>query len=110
MGTPLDAAFYLQVLALLGTQNTAERVSLTAERSVGGLQLASMVECAVSSVASELLFLLNGNTTASELARDSIREAMRTDPEEACRFSGLVARTALPCKLRHQSDPPPIAS
>ena len=85
-----DTAFYHHILSI-GNRNTAEKVSLTAQRSAGGLQLASMVECAVSSVATELLFLFNGNPIASGLARDSFREAMETDPEEAPRFTGLVA-------------------
>ena len=75
-----DSAFLLVVLARLGTRSSVDRMSLAAPRSVGGLQLASVVECVVGAVASELLFLLNGCTLASQLARDSLREVMMADP------------------------------
>ena len=77
-----DTAFFHMVTVTtgLGTRRTAERVSLTAQRSVGGLRLAYIVECAASSVASDLLSLLNGSTPASGLARNSLREAMRVVP------------------------------
>ena len=83
VGTPLpadlhaeDTAFSLSILAGLGTRSTAERSSLTAPRCVGGLQLASVVECVAGAVASELMFLLNGRTLASDIARDSLKDAI----------------------------------
>ena len=75
-----DTAFSLAVLAGLGTRSSVERSSFTAPRCVGGLQLASVVECVVGAVASELMFLLHGSTLASELARDSLRDACSLTP------------------------------
>ena len=77
-----DIAFYYTILTGFGTRRTAERASFTAARSVGGLQLASLVECVVSGVASEILFILKGNILASCIARDTLREGMLTDPDE----------------------------
>ena len=51
-----------------------------------------MVECAASSVASDLLFLLIGNPPASVLASDSLIEALHVDPDGARRLTGLVPR------------------
>ena len=67
-------------VAGLGSRSSVERASLRAPRCVGGLQLASVVECAVGAVSSELMFLVNGSTLASDLARDSLQEAMLSDP------------------------------
>ena len=50
-----------------------------------------MVDCVVASVASELLFLLNGTTLASQLARDSLRAAMVCDPASPDIGLGLVS-------------------
>ena len=76
VGTPLprdlhheDTAFFHSVLTALGTRQTAERLSLMAVRSVGRLQLPSDVEAVVSGVGNEVMYLLNGNTTASKIAR-----------------------------------------
>ena len=52
-------AFYDSVQIALGIRQTAERSSLTAVRSVGGLQLPSVVEAVVSGVANEVVYLLN---------------------------------------------------
>ena len=71
-----DTAFGLAILAGLGTRSSVERSSFTAPRRVGGFQLASVAECAVGAVSSELMFLLNGSTLASDLARDSLQGAM----------------------------------
>ena len=75
-----DSAFFFLVLFRLGARSSLERMSLTAPRNIGGLQLASIVECAVASVASEVLYLLSGLTLASHLARDSLRFSMLEDP------------------------------
>ena len=85
-----DSAFLLLVLSRLGARSSLERVSLTAPRNIGGLQLASIVECAVASVASEVLYLLNGSTIASQLARDSLRFSMMEDPATPSSSSGLM--------------------
>ena len=87
-----DNAFALAILAGLGSRASVERSSFTAPRNVGGLQLASVVECAVGAVASELMFLLNGNTLASVLARDALREAMLSDPLTTDFEDGLVLK------------------
>ena len=87
-----DNAFAVAVLAGLGSRVSVERSSFTAPRNVGGLQLASVVECAVGAVASELMFLLNGNTLASVLARDALREAMLSDPLTTDFEDGLVLK------------------
>ena len=85
-----DAAFQRLVLAGLGTRSTAERASLLVKRSCAGLQVASVVEAAVASVAKDVLLLLNGNTTASALARNSLREGMYLAPQETAGFVGVV--------------------
>ena len=50
-----DTAFFHSILTELGTRHTAERWSLTAVRSAGGLQLASVVEAVISGVANEAM-------------------------------------------------------
>ena len=87
-----DSAFALEILARLGTRSSVERSSLTAPRCVGGLQMASVMECAVGAVSSELMFLLNGRTLASDLARDSLQEAMLSDPLTTDFTDGLVSK------------------
>ena len=87
-----DSAFFRLVLSRLGARASLERVSLTAPRNIGGLQLASIVEYAVASVASEALYLLNGLTLASQLARDSLRFAMNEDPGSLTASTGLICR------------------
>ena len=61
-----------------------------AARSVGGVQVASVTECVVSAVAWDIIALLNGSTTSSTLARDSLREAMSLPGAEADGVCGLV--------------------
>ena len=80
------------MLSRLGARSSLERVSLTAPRNIGGLQLASIVECAVASVASEVLYLLNGSSLASQLARDSLHFAMNENPGSLSASSGLISR------------------
>ena len=87
VGTPFpkdlhmdDTAFYHSILTALGTRQTADRSSLTASRAVGGLQLPSIVEAVVSGVANEIMYLLNGDTTASKIARHALRISMFEDP------------------------------
>ena len=63
-----DTAFFHSVQTALGTRQTSEKASLTAVRSVGGLQLPGLVEAVVSGVANEVIYLLNGDTTASRIA------------------------------------------
>ena len=99
MGTPspvdLQAegtAFALSILAGLGSRSSVERSSLTTPRGVGGLQLASVVECVVGAVSSELIFLLNGRTLASDIARDSLQDAMFSDHVSTDFMSGLVPK------------------
>ena len=54
-----------------------------------------MVECMVTAVASDLLVLMNGNPTASHLARAELRVAMQVHPAEASAQQGLVCRAML---------------
>ena len=60
--------------------------------SVGGLQLASIVECVVGAVASEFMFLLNGCTLASDIGRDSLQDATHADPNATDFTHGLVPK------------------
>ena len=87
-----DSAFALAILAGLGTRSSVERSSLTAPRCVGGLQIASVVECAVGAVSSELMLFLNGLTLASDLARGPLQEAMLSDPLTTDFTDGLVSK------------------
>ena len=87
-----DASFLLLVLSRLGARSSLERMSLTAPRNIGGLQFPSIVECTVAAVASELLYLLNGTTLPSQLARDSLLFAMMEDPSSMLSAVGLVSR------------------
>ena len=87
-----DTAFYHSVQIAFGTRQTAERSSLTAVGSVGGLQLPRVVEAVASGVANEVLYLLNGNTTASKIARHALKESMYEKPNEVDTTFGLVNR------------------
>ena len=71
-----DASFQHMVLRTLHVRRSAERQSCLAPLAIGGLQLPSIVERAVSAVARDLLALLNGQELDSILARDSLRAAM----------------------------------
>ena len=54
------------------------------------LCVAGVVESAVSSVVRDILALLNNETMAGTLARDSLKEAMEVPAEGAEAFEGLV--------------------
>ena len=54
--------------------------------------MASVVECVVGAVSSELMFLLNGRTLASDIARDSLQDAMFSDPVSSDFMYGLVPK------------------
>ena len=41
--------------------------------------MASVVECVVGATASELMLILNGRNVATDIARDSLKEAMCAD-------------------------------
>ena len=73
-------AFFHSIFTSLGTRHPAERSSLTAAKSAGGLQVASVVEGVVSGVANEAMYVLNSSTIASSIARDMLKEAMHTKP------------------------------
>ena len=53
-----DIAFSFSILAGLGARASTERSSLIAPRCVGGVQMASVVECVTGAVASELMLSL----------------------------------------------------
>ena len=90
-----DTDLQLLILKRLQVRCSVERVSLLAARGSGGLQMPSMVECMVTAVASDLLLLMNGNTTASHLARAELRVAMQVHPAEASAQQGIVCRAML---------------
>ena len=87
-----DTAFYHSILTALGTRQTADRSSLTATRAVGGLQLRSTVEAVVSDVANGIMYLLNGDTTASKIARHALNISMFEDPSKVSMDFGTVNR------------------
>ena len=87
-----DAAFQRLLLSVLGVRSTAERVSLVAAQQVGGLGAPSVVEAVAASCASDLITLLSGVSTASSVARDSLRYAMSLSPDRVEAWDGLVLR------------------
>ena len=54
--------------------------------------MASVVECVVGAVSSELMFFVNGRTLASEIARNSLQDAMFSDPISTDFMYGLVTK------------------
>ena len=87
-----DACFQRLLLSALGVRSTAERVSLLAASHIGGLGAPSVVETLVASCASDLITLLSGSSTASLVARDSLRHALLLPPQQAEDWDGLVVR------------------
>ena len=87
-----DACFQRLLLSALGVRSTAERVSLLAAFHIGGLGAPSVVETLVASCASDLITLLSGSSTASLVARDSLRHALLLPPQQAEDWDGLVVR------------------
>ena len=85
-----EAEFQRLLLQMLGVRGTVERVSLLARRTKCGAQLMSVVECAVSAMAR--VNLLNGDTQAALLARDSLRHDMFVGPAQAESQQGLVTQ------------------
>ena len=75
-----DAALHRLLHSGLGTRVTAEHVSLSAPRSLGGLDMPLTTELMVS--AADLCCLLNGSSQASLLSRDALRQACLCDPSE----------------------------
>lgn len=87
-----DVCFQRLLLSALGVRSTAERVSLLAASHIGGLGAPSVVETLVASCASDLITLLSGSSTASLVARDSLRHALLLPPQQAEDWDGLVVR------------------
>lgn len=87
-----EAEFQRLLLQMLGVRGTAERASLLARRAKCGAQLMSVVECAVSAIARDLISLLSGGTQAALLARDSLRHDMFVGPAQTESQQGLVAQ------------------
>ena len=54
--------------------------------------MASVVESVTGAVASELMFFLNGRILASDIARDSLKDAMYADRNTADFTYGLVPK------------------
>ena len=99
MGIPLpadlhaeDSAVFVSILAGLGARASTERSRITASRSVGGVQMASVVECVTGAVASAGTFFLNGCILASDISRDSLNDAMYADPNSTDFTYGLVPK------------------
>ena len=85
-----DAALHRLLLSSLGTRVTAERMSLSASRSSGGLGVPLLSEMLVASTAADLLLLLNGKSSASLVSRDTLRQALRSSPHTLPNFAGLL--------------------
>ena len=52
----------------------------------------SVVEAVVSGVANDVIYLLNGDTTASRIARHTLKESMFEKPDEVDTTFGLINR------------------
>ena len=85
-----DAALHRLLHASLGVRSTAERVSFSASRSVGGLGAPLVTELLVSAVAADLQVLLNGTSQAAEVARDSLRLALHCPPAQLHCHQGML--------------------
>ena len=86
-----EAANLLMLLSRLGVRQTAAEVGLLAHRGHRGLQAMSLVETAVAATADDLMWLLNGTSKASKMARHSLKEAMTEfDHETVGAYAGLV--------------------
>ena len=85
-----DAALHRLIQSGLGVRSTSERVSLSASRRSGGLGVPLLSEMLVSSVAADLVSLLNGVEQASAVARDTLRQALLCAPHEVQQHQGLV--------------------
>ena len=90
-----DRTLQASVIRALRVRPSTERASLYAPFSTGGLQLPCLVESMVSAVAKELTDLLNGEGSASDLARDSLRFAMAAHSLTLEIEQGLVCRALL---------------
>ena len=85
-----DQAFQRLLLHTVGTRSTAERASLLAPRSSGGLGAPCLVELLLSSVASDVLLLLNGSSQVALIARDTLRQAIESQPGELDSHEGTL--------------------
>ena len=54
--------------------------------------MASVVECVIGAVASEFMFLFNSCILASDISRDSLKNAMYADPNATDFTHGLVPK------------------
>eukprot|EP00439_Symbiodinium_sp_Y106_P048881 s5598_g6.t1 len=88
-----DAALHRLILSSLGTRVTAEHVSLSAPRSVGGLGLPLLTDLMVASAASDLLILLNGTAPTSLVARDTLRQALMSTPADLPQHAGTITNS-----------------
>ena len=85
-----DAALHRFLLSSLGTRITAEHVSVSASRKVGGLGAPLLTDLLVAAVAADLVTLLNGTAPASLVARDTLRQALVCSAEELPRHAGTL--------------------
>ena len=81
-----DSAFQGLLLSGMGVRATAERMSLLVSHQAG-MQAPSVVESVLAATASDLVLLLSGTTPTSHLARDSLFDAQRAEPEVAPQLS-----------------------
>ncbi|CAE7257788.1 unnamed protein product, partial [Symbiodinium necroappetens] len=85
-----DQAFQRLLLHTVGTRSTAERASLLAPRSSGGLGAPCLVELLISSAASDVLLLLNGSSQVALIARDTLRQAIESHPDQLDSHEGTL--------------------
>ena len=71
-----DTALFDSVQTALSTKQITEKANLMAVRSVRGLQLPSVFEAIVSGAPNEVIYLLNGHTTASKIGSHALKESM----------------------------------
>ena len=86
-----DAALHRLLLSSLGTRTTAEHVSLSASRKVGGLGVPLLTDLLVAAVvAADIIVLLNGTAPASLVARDTLRQALLCSAADLPKHAGTL--------------------
>ena len=85
-----DGSLQRLLLHAFATRDTSERIGLLARQQVGGAQLPSVVESMVAAVMRDVLALINGTSPASQIARDTLRQAMVMAPCLSADHTGVV--------------------
>ena len=83
-----DATLHRLLLSSLGTRTTAEHVSLSASRKVGGLGVPLLTDLLLAAVAADIIVLLSGTAPASLVARDTLRQALLCSAADLPRHAG----------------------